>query len=119
MTPYIWKIIRSIELLSRLDIVRDYAREISKARSDHCNSNSQIEVASFSNEENHQLSERYFEDISKKIENKFSKRLRDAEFGQREVLRLIENLSSKVDSLSSATSEQACSTSRSENSENV
>ena len=39
-------------------------------------------------------------------------RLRDTEDSQRETLRLIENLSSKVDNFSDVTSEQCCSTSR-------
>ena len=78
-----------------------------------------MEVARFSNAENVQLSEGDFEDISNKIENKISKRLRDAEFGQREILRLIENLSSKVDNLSSTSCEQGCSAVRIERNENV
>ena len=66
-----------------------------KLRSDHCTSQPpDIELTSLSNEENLQLSERDFEDISKKIENEISKRLRDTEFIQREILRLIDNLSS-------------------------
>ena len=45
------------------------------------------------------LSDRDFEDISSKVENRLSKRLRDTEVNQREILKLIENLSSKVDNL--------------------
>ena len=45
------------------------------------------------------LSDRDFEDISSKVENRFSKRLRDTEVNQREILKLIENLSFKVDNL--------------------
>ena len=41
-----------------------------------------------------------------------SKRLRDTEHSQREFFRLIENLSSKVDNLSNASSEQASSNTR-------
>ena len=67
-----------------------------KLWNDPSSSHSDVEVASLSNDENLQLSERDFEDISNKIDNKISKRLRDAEFGQKEILRLIENLSSKV-----------------------
>ena len=77
-----------------------------------------VEVARSSNDENFQLSKRDFEDISNKIENKISKRIRDTEFSQREILSLIENLSSKVDNLSSAASEQGCLTARTENNEN-
>ena len=54
-----------------------------KLRSDPSNSESDIEVGSSSNEKNLNFSEQDFEDISNKIENKISKRLRDAEFGQR------------------------------------
>ena len=46
-----------------------------------------------------------FSDISNKIENRLSKRLRDAEFGQREILRIIENAASKVDGLSNSATE--------------
>ena len=60
-----------------------------KLRSDPQSSHSDVEVASLSNDENILLSERDFEDISSKIENKISKRLRDAESGQTEILRLI------------------------------
>ena len=70
-----------------------------KLRSDP--SSNQSGLQAFSDEENLHLSEQDFEDISNKRENKISKRLRDAEFGQREILRLIKNLSSKVDNLSS------------------
>ena len=45
------------------------------------------------------LSERHFEEITDTIEIKVSKRLKDGELGQREILRLNENLSSKVDIL--------------------
>ena len=64
------------------------------------------------------LSEKDFEDISNKIENKISKHLRDTELNQREILRLIESLSSKVDNLSSVNSEQGYLTTRTENSGN-
>ena len=89
-----------------------------KLRSDQTTSHSDEEVTSFTNDENLQLSERDFEDISNKIENKISKRLRDAELGQQEILRLIENLSAKVDSLSGVTSEQGYLTAMTENNEN-
>ena len=90
-----------------------------KLRSDLKSSHSDVQVASFYNEENRQLSERDFEDISNKIENKISRRLRDAELGQRENLGLIEYLSSKVNSLSRTSCEQACSASVTENNGNV
>ena len=66
----------------------------------------EVETASSINDENTVLSERDFEDISNKIENKISKRLRDTELNHREILRLIKSLSSKVDNLSSVNSEQ-------------
>ena len=71
-----------------------------KLRSDQGTSQEEIENCNASNDENVSLSEQDFEDISNKIENRLSKRLRDTEFGQREILRLIENLASKVDNLS-------------------
>ena len=45
------------------------------------------------------LSEKDFEDITINIENKVSKRLKDAELREWEMMRLIEALSSNVDSL--------------------
>ena len=90
-----------------------------KLRSGFSHSHSDVEVASFSNDENIQLSERDFEDTSNKIEKKISKRLRDAEYGLREIVRLIENLSSKVDIVSSTSSEQGCSSVRTEHNENA
>ena len=89
-----------------------------KLRSDQSTSQFDIETASSVNDENTTLSERDFEDISNKIENRISKRLKDTELNQREILKLIENLSSKVDSLSSVNSEQGYSTTRTENSGN-
>ena len=88
-------------------------------RSDPCNSQPDIELTSLSNEENLQLSEKDFEYISNKIANKISKRLRDTEFCQREILRLIESLSSRVDNLSSVDSEQDHPTTRTENNKNT
>ena len=89
-----------------------------KLRSDQSTSQLEVETASSINDENTVLSERDFEDISNKIENKSSKRLRDTELNQREILRLIESLSSKVDNLSSVNSEQGYLTTRTENSGN-
>ena len=77
-----------------------------KLRSDQGTSQEEVENCNVSNDENVSLSEQDFEDISNKIENRLSKRLRDTEFGQREILRLIENLASKVDNLSNSVSEQ-------------
>ena len=89
-----------------------------KLRSDQSTSQFDIETASSINDENAVLSERDFEDISNKIENKISKRLRDTELNQREILKLIESLSTKVDNLSSVNSEQGYLTTRTENSGN-
>ena len=89
-----------------------------KLRSDQSTSQFDIETSSSINDENAVLSERDFEDISNKIENKISKRLRDTELNQREILKLIESLSSKVDNLSSVNSEQGYLTTRTENSGN-
>ena len=55
-----------------------------KLGSDPSSIHSDVEVASLSNDENLQISERDFEDILNKIQNKISKRLRGAEFGHRE-----------------------------------
>ena len=89
-----------------------------KLRSDQSTSQFDVETASSINDENTVLSERDFEDISNKIENRISKRLKDTELNQREILKLIENLSSKVDNLSSVNSEQGYLTTRAENSGN-
>ena len=70
-----------------------------KLRSDQSTSQIDEEIASSTNDENVLLSDRDFEDISSKVENRLSKRLRDTEVSQREILKLIENLSSKVDNL--------------------
>ena len=83
-----------------------------KLRSEQSTSQIDEEVASSTNDENTLLSDRDFEDISNKIENKISKRLKDTELNQREILKLIENLSSKVDNLSSTSPERGCSTNR-------
>ena len=89
-----------------------------KLRSDQSTSRAEEDVASSTNDENTLLSDKDFEDISNKIENKISKRLRDTELNQREILKLIESLSSKVDNLSSGSIERGCLTTRTENSGN-
>ena len=45
------------------------------------------------------LSDRDFTELSEKIEKSVSKRIKDAEVGQREILKMIENLTSKIDTL--------------------
>ena len=89
-----------------------------KLRSDQSTSQLDEEVASSTIDEKALLSDRDFEDISNKIENKISKRLRDTELNQREILKLIESLSSKVDNLSNVSSERGCLTNRVVNSGN-
>ena len=71
-----------------------------KLRSDQSSSQENVEVSSQASDENTCLTDQDFSDISNKSENRLSKRLRDTEFSQREILRLIENLASKVDNLS-------------------
>ena len=52
---------------------------------------------------------------SSKVENKVSKRLRDTEHCHREIIELIENLSTKVDNLTNSSSlEPGCSGSETE-----
>ena len=80
-----------------------------KLRSDQSTSQEEIENFNHPGDENVSLSEQDFEDISSKIEKRLSKRLRDTEFGQREILKLIENLTSKVDNLSNTASKQCSS----------
>ena len=80
-----------------------------KLRSDQSSSLGNTETASQASDENTCLTEQDFSDISNKIENRISKRLRDAEFGQRKILRLIENLTSKVDGLSNPATEPSSS----------
>ena len=63
-----------------------------KLRSDQSTSQEVIENYNHLDDENVSLSEQGFEDISSKIEKRLSKRLRDTEFGQREISRLIGNL---------------------------
>ena len=50
------------------------------------------------------ISDRDFSETSQKIEKSISRRVKDTETGQREILKMIENLSSKIDSLSGQTS---------------
>ena len=78
-----------------------------KLRSDQSSSQENVEVFSQASDENTCLTDQDFSHISNKIENRLSKRLRYTEFTQREILRLIETLTSKVDNLSSPTSERS------------
>ena len=49
------------------------------------------------------ISDKDFADLSEKIEKTVSKRIRDTETGQRENLKMVENLTSKIDSLTDRT----------------
>ena len=74
-------------------------------------SNEDIEITSQQGGENIKVSERDFDQIKRKMEKKVSRRLKDTDLGQRKTLRLIENLSSKVNSLANSISEPSISNS--------
>ena len=61
-----------------------------------------MESSSIPTDENNCISEQDFEDITSKVEIKMPKRLRDTEFCQREILKLIENLTAKADNLANS-----------------
>ena len=72
-----------------------------KARRDSVSSSlGEPEAASQRTENVPSISDRDFSEISEKIEKSVGRRIKDAETGQREILKMIENLSSKIDSLS-------------------
>ena len=72
-----------------------------KARRDSVSSSlGEPEAASHRTENAPSISDRDFSEISEKIEKSVGRRIKDAETGQREILKMIENLSSKIDSLS-------------------
>ena len=50
------------------------------------------------------ISDKDFADLTQKIEKSVNKRIKDTETGKRELLKMIENLSSKIDSLTDKTS---------------
>ena len=50
------------------------------------------------------ISDKDFADLTEKIEKSVNKRIQDTETGKREILKMIENLSSKIDSLTDKTS---------------
>ena len=50
------------------------------------------------------ISDKDFADLTEKIEKSVNKRIKDTETGQREILKMIENLSSKKDSMTDKTS---------------
>ena len=65
---------------------------VSSSLGEHENTSQRTEVFS--------ISDRDFSEMSEKIEKSVSKRIGDTEVEQREILKTIENLSSKIDSLS-------------------
>ena len=62
------------------------------------------EASSLRTENIPSISDRDFSKISERSEKSISRRIKDTEIGQRESLKMIENLSSKIDSLSGQTS---------------
>ena len=71
-----------------------------KARRDSpVNSLDEPESSSMRTENAASLSDKDFTELSEKIEKSVSKRIKDAEVGQREILKMIENLTSKIDTL--------------------
>ena len=61
------------------------------------------ETSRLSTENIPSISDKDFSELSEKIEKSVRRRIKDAEVGQKEILRMIENLSSKIDSLSDKT----------------
>ena len=65
------------------------------------------------------ISDKDLADLTEKIEKSVEKRIKDTETGQREILKMIENMSSKIDSLTDKTSCDLNQGSNGVNSENV
>ena len=61
------------------------------------------ETSSLRTENIPSISEKEFSELSEKIEKSVCRRIKDTEVEQREILKLIENLTSKIDSLSDKT----------------
>ena len=61
------------------------------------------EASSLRTENVPSTSDRDFPELSEKIEKSVCRRIKDTETGQREILKIIENLSSKIDSLTNKT----------------
>ena len=71
-----------------------------KARRDSpVNSLDEPESSSMRTENTPSLSDKDFTELSEKIEKSVNKRIKDTEVGQREILKMIENLTSKIDTL--------------------
>ena len=76
-----------------------------KARRDSWTSSlGEPEASSLRSENIPSISDRDFSETSEKIEKSIGRSIKDTETGQREILKMIENLSSKIDSLSGQTS---------------
>ena len=79
-----------------------------KARRDSVSSSiGEPETSSLWTENIPSISDKDFSELSEKIEKSVNRRIKDAEVGQREILRMIENLSSKIDTLSDKSSSNA------------
>ena len=75
-----------------------------KARRDSPTSSiDEPEASSMITENVPSFSDRDISELSEKIEKSVSRRIKDTETGQREILKMIENLSSKIDSLTDKT----------------
>ena len=71
-----------------------------KARRDSpVNSLDEPESSSMRTENAPSLSDRDFTELSEKIEKSVSERIKDTDFGEREILKMIEKLTSKIDTL--------------------
>ena len=69
----------------------------------------EVSVESSIGDESRQLVKKDYGEISINVEIILSKRLKDTEMGQREILSLIENISSEVENLSKSDSERCSS----------
>ena len=65
------------------------------------------ETSSLRSENIPSISDKDFSELSGKIEKSVNRRIKDAEVGQRGILRMIENLSSKIDTFSDKSSSNA------------
>ena len=91
-----------------------------KFRRDPVEDSDLVESSSNPTDENNCISEQDFEEITSKVENKMSKRLRETEHCQKEILKLIENVSAEVDNLTNSSSlDPGCSSSGTETRENL
>ena len=77
------------------------------------------ETASLRTENIPSISDKDFSENTERVEKSAGKILKETEIGQREIIKLIENLSSQMDSLSSRTPETAILEANEISSENV